>query len=151
MKMRKLAALTVMVCAVTAIAASGAQADYGSGAVYQIEVSANNVGGVPGDGAWIWIALNRNGTGDYEMTDCIHTGSIGLNAAAHSSGDVTWTDDGTNLWIVGVRAIGGLVPVTIKTSDNYGHYVTASNATILVPPNPILPGFGGTAQVQVAH
>ncbi len=54
-------------------------ADYGSGAVYQIEISANNVGQVPGDGAWIWVALNRDGTGDYAAADCVHTGSLGLN------------------------------------------------------------------------
>jgi hypothetical protein len=149
--MRKLVTLIVIVCASAAMAASGAQADYGPGAVYQIEISANNVGGVPGDGAWIWIALNSNHTGDYEMTDCIHTGSAGLNTASHSSGDVTWTDDGTNLSITGVRAIGGLVPVTIKTPDTYGHYVRSTNSIILVPPNPIFPGFGGTAQLQVAH
>lgn len=149
--MRKLATLIVIVCASAAMAASGAQADYGKGAVYQIEISANNVGGVPGDGAWLWIALNRDGTGDYEMTDCIHTGSAGLNTASHSSGDVTWRDDGTSLWITGVGAIGGLVPVTIKTPDVYGHYVQATDSTILVPPNPIFPGFGGTAQLQVAH
>lgn len=84
------------------------------------------------------------------MADCVHTGSAGLNAAAHSSGDVSWNDDGTNLWISGVRAMGGLVPVTITVPNGYGHYVRPTNATILVPPNPIFPGFGGSAQVQVA-
>ncbi len=33
------------------VAAPGALAGYGRGAVYQVEISANNVGGVPGDGA----------------------------------------------------------------------------------------------------
>jgi hypothetical protein len=132
------------------VAAAGpASADYGRGAVYQVEMSANNVGGVPGDGAWIWIALNQDGTGDYTASYCIHTGSLGLNAAAHSRGDVTWTDDGTNLTITGVRAIAG-VPVTIVVPDSYGHYVRSSDSTILVPPNPIFGGFGGWAQVQVA-
>jgi hypothetical protein len=89
------------------------------------------------------------------MADFIHTGSLlghpGLNAAAHSRGDVTWTDDGTNLTIIGVGAIGGLVPVTIVVPDSYGHYVLDSDSVILVPQNPIFEGFGGTAQVQVAR
>jgi hypothetical protein len=137
------------------VAAVGpASADYGRGAVFQVAISANNVGGVPGDGAWIWIGLNRDGTGDYTMADCVHTGSLlghpGLNGAAHSRGDVTWTDNGTTLTIIGVGAIGGLVPVTIVVPDSYGHYVLASDSVILVSPNPIIEGFGGTAQVQVA-
>jgi hypothetical protein len=151
--MRKIAALAAAVvvsAAVSIVAAPRASAEYGKGAVFQVEISANNVGGVPGGGAWIWIGLNRDGTGDYTMADCIHTGRAGLNAAAHSRGDVTWTDDGTDLTIVGVQAIGGLVPVTIAVPDTYGHYVLASDDVIQVPPNPIFPGFGGTAQVQVA-
>jgi hypothetical protein len=102
------------------VAAPGALADHGRGAVYQVEISANNVGGVPGDGAWIWIELSRDGSGDYTMADRIHSGSAGLNAAAHSRGDVTWTDAGGWLTITGVRAIGGLVPVTIVVPDRTG-------------------------------
>ena len=134
--------------------AGPASADYGKGAVYQVEISANNVGGVPGDGAWIWIALNKDGTGDYTMADCVHTGSLlghpGLNGAAHSSGDVTWTDAGGYLTIIGVEAIGGLVPVRIVVPDSYGQYVLNSDDVIQVPPNPIFPGFGGSAQVPIA-
>jgi hypothetical protein len=151
--MRKLAALAALVLVGTVasfVAVPGASADYGKGAVYQIEISANNVGGVPGDGAWIWIGLNRDGTGDYTMADCVHTGRAGLNAAAHSRGDVTWTDAGGYLTIIGVEAIGGLVPVTIVVPDQYGHYVLNSDDVIQVPPNPILEGFGGWAQTQVA-
>jgi hypothetical protein len=155
--MRKIAALAAAVvvgAAVSVLAPPLASADYGKGAVFQVEISANNVGGVPGDGAWIWIGLNSDGTGDYTMSDCIHTGSLlghpGLNTATHSRGDVTWTDDGTNLTITGVGAIGGLVPVTIVVPDIYGHYVLSSDSIIVVPPNPIFEGFHGTAQVQVA-
>jgi hypothetical protein len=148
--MRKLLVLVAVIASVAAAFATTASA-YGKGAVYQIEISANNVGGVPGDGAWIWITLNRSGGGDYTMTDCIHTGSLGLDAAAHSQGDITgWSDDGTSLTIEGVQAIGGAVPVTITVPDTFGHYVLATDSTILVPPNPIFPGFGGWAQVQVA-
>jgi hypothetical protein len=149
--MRRLAVFAAVCTAIAAgVLAPAARSDYGRGALYQVEISANDVGGVPGDGAWVWISLNRNYTGDYTMADCIHTGSAGLNAAAHSAGDVTWSDDGTNLWIIGVGAIGGLVPVTIKVPDTYGHYVKPTDSIILVPPNPIFPGFGGTAQLQVA-
>ena len=128
-------------------------ADYGTGEVYQIEISANNVGQVPGDGAWIWIALNRNGTGDYQATDCVHTGSGGLNGAAHSAGDVRWTSDGTNLTITGMNLIGGALPVIVVVPARYGHYVKHSDAVIdVLQPNAFdLPGFGGTAQVQVAR
>lgn len=52
--MRKFAvllAVSIAAVAAMAIGAPGAQADYGKGAVYQIEISANNIGGVPGDGA----------------------------------------------------------------------------------------------------
>src|SRR5512133_1587446 len=106
-RLHRMFAIFVATGALAAVAAAGpASADYGRGAVFQVEISANNVGGVPGDGAWIWIGLNADGTGDYTMADCVHTGSLlghpGLNGAAHSRGDVTWTDDGTNLTILGV-------------------------------------------------
>jgi hypothetical protein len=135
------------------VAPTNTFADYGRGAVYQIEISANNVGQVPGDGAWIWVALNRDGTGDYAAADCVHTGSLGLNTAAHSAGDVRWTSDGTNLTITGMNLIGGALPVILVVPAQYGHYVEDSDAVInVLQPNPFdLPGFGGTAQVQVAR
>jgi hypothetical protein len=151
--MRKIAAIAAAVvvgAVVSVVAAPLASADYGKGALFQVEISANNVGGVPGDGAWIWIGLNKDGTGDYTSTICVHTGRAGLNAANHTNGDVTWTDDGTNLTIVGITAIGGAVSMTIVVPDTYGHYVRPSDSVIQVAPNPILGGFGGTAQVQVA-
>jgi hypothetical protein len=150
--MRRLAALAALatLAIVGAFATAPSASAYGRGSVYQIEISANNVGGVPGDGAWIWIGLNQDHTGDYTMADCIHTGSAGLNAAAHSKGDVTWSDANGWLTIHGVEAIGGLVPVTIVVPDTYGHYVFDTDAIIQVPPNPIFPGFGGWAQTQVA-
>jgi hypothetical protein len=79
--------------------ATPALADYGTGAQYQIEISANNAGGMPGDGVWLWIELNGNGSGDYTGSDCIHTGSAGLNGAGNERGDVTWTDSGGKLTI----------------------------------------------------
>jgi PKD repeat protein len=150
--MRKLAVLAALasVAVVAAFATAPNASAYGRGSVYQIEISANDVGGVPGGGAWIWIGLNQDHTGDYTMADCIHTGSAGLNAAAHSKGDVTWSDAGGLLTIDGVRAIGGLVPVTIVVPDTYGHYVFNTDDIIKVPPNPIFTSFGGWAQTQIA-
>src|SRR6266496_5128958 len=71
-----------LAAAMAGAAATPALADYGTGARYQVEISANNVGGVPGDGVWLWIEMNSNGTGDYTGSDCIHTGPAGLNGAA---------------------------------------------------------------------
>ena len=137
-------------CLAAALVGTGAApalADYGSGAQFQIEISANNVGGVPGDGVWLWIALNRGGTGDYQGTDCIHTGPAGLNGAAHEQGDVQWTDAGGQLTITGVRLVGGVFPVTVVVSDHIGHYVGPSDGFIQ---DFALGPIGGTAQVQVA-
>ena len=130
---RKLAAAAGTGCLTAALvtaAAGPALADYGTGAQFQIEISANNVGGVPGDGVWLWIALNKNGTGDYTGADCIHTGSFGLNGAGHEQGDVTWTDSGGKLTITGVGLIGGQFPVTVVVPDSYNHYVGPSDSFV---------------------
>jgi hypothetical protein len=141
------AGLACLAAALFAVAAPPAQADYGTGAQFQIEISANNVGGVPGDGVWLWIALNKDGTGDYTGSDCIHTGSAGLNGAGNEQGDVTWTDAGGMLTITGVALVDGMFPVTIVVPDTYGHYVGASDSFIQ---NFALGPIGGTAQAQVA-
>jgi hypothetical protein len=133
--------------ALTVGAATPALADYGKGAQFQVEISANNVGGVPGDGVWLWIELSSNGTGDYTGADCIHTGSAGLNGAGHQRGDVTWTDSGGKLTISGVALVDAQFPVTVVVPDRYGHYVGASDSFIQ---NFALGPIGGTAQVQVA-
>jgi hypothetical protein len=128
-----------------------ASADYGRGAQFQVTISANNVGGVPGDGVWAWIALYPGGTGDYTAADCIHTGSLlghpGLNGAGHERGDVTWTDSGGKLIIAGVALVGGMFPVTITVPDTYGHSVLPSDSVIT---GFALGPIGGWAQVQVA-
>jgi hypothetical protein len=128
--------------------ADSSSGDYGPGAQYQIAISANNVGGVPGDGVWTWIALYPDGTGDYTAADCIHTGSAGLNGAGHERGDVTWTDSGGMLTISGVALVNGEFPVTITVPDQYGHYVLPSDSVIS---GFALGSIGGTAQVQVAR
>jgi hypothetical protein len=148
--LRRLATAAGLMClaaALLAVAAPPALADYGPGAKYQVEISANNVGGVPGDGVWLWIALNKDGTGDYTGSDCIHTGSGGLNGAGHQRGDVTWTDSGGMLIISGVALVDAQFPVTVVVPDTYGHYVRASDSVIQ---GFALGPIGGTAQVQVA-
>jgi hypothetical protein len=147
---KSLSTATGAACLAAALAgtsATPALADYGTGAQYQIEISANNAGGVPGDGVWLWIELNGNGSGDYTGSDCIHTGSAGLNGAGNQRGDVTWTDSGGKLTINGVALVDGQFPVTVVVSDRYGHYVGASDSFIQ---GFVLGPIGGTAQVQVA-
>jgi hypothetical protein len=131
------------------VGAGPAAADYGPGALYQVEISANNVGGVPGDGVWLWIALYPDGTGDYAGSDCIHTGSLGgpPNHGYHERGDVSWTDSGGNLIITGVALVGGVFPVTITVPDSYQHSVLPSDSVIT---GFALGTIGGWAQVQVA-
>lgn len=126
-------------------AAPSAFADYGSGAPYQIEISDNAPGGVPGNGAWLWIGLNADGTGDYAGAICIHTGPAGLDGAESDTGDVTWSDTAGTLTITGITLIGHTVPVTITIPASYGNY-TEPSASVMTP-NLIT---DGTAQVEVA-
>jgi len=148
MRTRTTLVLAVLaVCLTALVAAPGSLADYGNTAQYQIELSANNVGGVPGDGLWLWIELNSDGSGDYTGSVCIHTGSAGRNSAFPEAGDVRWTDDGTNLTITDLVVklrTGAQVPVTITVPDTNGHYNGPTG-------NFLAPNFiGGTTQLQVA-
>src|SRR5207249_9383759 len=95
--------------------AAGASAEYGPGAVYQVEISAN---ALPGPSFWFWAELDPGNTsGDYQMTDCIHVGRGGPNAAAHASGEVeSWSAGGRWLTMTGVKIIGGLETATIKAA-----------------------------------
>lgn len=78
--MRRLRLVSSMLVGVAAAAvffgtAAGASAEYGPGAVYQVEISAN---ALPGPSFWFWAELDPGGTsGDYQMTDCIHVGRGG--------------------------------------------------------------------------
>ena len=87
---RKFSALAIIgVLMVGALfAVPKAQADYGQGAVYQIELVAQGPGG---GGAWLWIALNGDGTGDYAGSDCAGGLNRGIHGegAARDSGDIT--------------------------------------------------------------
>ena len=133
--------------------ATSSFAAYGNGAQYQIEIS-DNCNGLQscqvaqGDGVWLWVELNANGTGDYKGADCVHglpTPNGLTSGAFHDSGDVTWTSSGGVLTITGVTIIGGRVPLTITVPSNDGHYQETAaqlfGSTFSVP---------GMAQVQVA-
>jgi hypothetical protein len=145
------AAAGALATALLVAGAGTALADnYGPGAQFQVTISANNVGSVPGDGVWAWIALYPGGTGDYTAADCIHTGSLGgpPNHGFNEQGDVTWTDDGNgHLTINGVALVGGVFPVTITVPDSFGHSVLPSDSVIT---GFALGTIGGTAQVQVS-
>src|SRR6266487_4183941 len=95
--------------------AASARAEYGPGAVYQVEISANSV---PGPSFWFWAELDPGNTsGDYQMTDCIHVGRGGPNAAAHSSGEVqSWSVGGGMLTMTGISIVGGANTATISVA-----------------------------------
>lgn len=140
---------TFLVAFVLAAAAAGgtsatALADYGSGAQYQVELSAN-ISGQSGGGVWLWISLNSDGTGDYSGADCGHGGA----GAASDKGDVTWTTSGGSVVISGVvlNGLGGF-PTTITVPTAYGHY-TGTVGTFLTVPS-FIPAFVGKSQLQVA-
>jgi len=140
---------TFLVACLVATAAAGATsatalADYGSGAQYQIELSAN-ISGKSGGGVWLWISLNRDGTGDYSGADCGHGGA----GAASDKGGVTWTMSGGSVVISGIALNGlGGFPTTVTVPAAYGHY-TGTVGTFLTVPS-FIPSFVGTSQLQVA-
>jgi hypothetical protein len=142
-----LIAATATIACIAAVAAPNSRAGYGSSALYNIELSANNVGVVAGTGKglWLWIELNPGG-GDFTGASCKHNGSTGPDTATPQAGDVTsWSDDGTNLSIHLVLTLSGLpTPVTITVPDSFGHY-SGLTGTYLAPNK-----FGGDAQVTVA-
>lgn len=125
-------------------AAAPARADYGPGSVYNIELSAN-LAGPQGGGAWIWIQLQANGTGEYQGSDCGH----GLAPASPDSGTVTWSSSGGELTIspVVLNGLGGF-PATVTAPAAYGHYTGTLGSFITLPP--FIPGTAGTSQLQVA-
>jgi hypothetical protein len=164
--MRRLRRIWVLLagCLVAAAAlffgtAAGAHAEYGPGAVYQVEISAN---ALPGPSFWFWAELDPGGTsGDYQMTDCIHVGRGGPNAAAHASGEVeSWSVGGGWLTMTGVKIIGGEETATISAAlpssgAMYGHSnaVTVTVTSAIVPILPVgttLSFSGHATQVQLA-
>jgi hypothetical protein len=143
--MRRLILLVAIATAAVAVFAATASADYGTGAVYQIELSAN-AGGPQGGGVWLWITLNNKGGGDYAGSDCGHGGA----GAASDKGDITsWSDSGGLLTINGVvlNGLGGF-PTTITVPDTYGHYKGTIGGFLTLPG--FIPPFIGFSQLQVA-
>ncbi len=138
------AAAVTLVGGVTLAAASPASADYGKGAVYQVELSAN-ASGPQGGGVWLWFGLNRDGTGDYQGSDCGHGGA----GAAHDGGDVTWHLSGNQVVIndVVLNGLGGFV-ATVTVPAAYGHYTGTLGSYITLPP--FIPSNIGNSQLQVA-
>jgi hypothetical protein len=145
--------------ALMAAFAGSARADYGPGAQYQVEISANAATG----SFWIWAELDPSHTsGDYQETDCIHLGHGGPNGAIHASGSVSgWSTGGGMLTMTGVKILGGLetatVSVPLPSSGAYGHSngmtLTVTSALIPTPPIPVgatLSWSGNAAQVQLA-
>ena len=142
--MKRLLLILAVIGALAALGASTASADYGKGAVYEIELSAN-VSGPQGGGVWLWIELNSNGTGDYAGADCGHGGA----GAASDKGDVTWAPAGDSIVISGVVLKGlDAFPTTITVPATYGHY-TGTIGTYLTLPG-FIPPFVGNSQLQVA-
>lgn len=137
------AAATALAGGATLAAASPALADYGNGAVYQIELSAN-VGGPQGGGVWLWFALNRDGTADYQGSDCGH----GLGAA-RDSGDAHWHASGGQIVISNVILHGlGDFPAAVTVPAAHGHYTGTVGSFITLPP--FIPPGAGNSQLQVA-
>jgi hypothetical protein len=138
------AAAATLIGGATLATASPASADYGKGAVYQVELSAN-ASGPQGGGVWLWFGLNRDGTGDYQGSDCGH-GGVG---AAHNGGDVTWYVSGNQVVINGVvlNGLGGF-PATVTVPAAYGHYTGTLGSYITLPP--FIPANIGNSQLQVA-
>lgn len=143
--MKRLALLAALAVAAAAVFATTASADYGTGAAYQIELSAN-IPGTQGGGVWLWITLNsKTGGGDYSGSDCGHGGE----GAVSDKGDISsWSDSGGTLTIKGVvlNGLGGF-PTTITVPDTYGHY-TGTISSFLTLPGFIPPV--GFSQLQVA-
>ena len=143
---------TMTAVAVLLATTSTARADYGSRAVYQVEISSNP----PGFGFWIWAELDPGMTsGDYQETDCIHAGRGGPNGAVHDSGSVTgWTVDNNarTLTMHGVNIIGNAetVDVTVPLPAGGGQYGHTNSMTLTyVSGAPIISGTF-PAQVQLA-
>lgn len=127
-------------------AATPASADYGSTAIYQIELSANASGRM-GGGVWLWFELSNDGSVDYQGSDCGHGGA----GAAHDGGSTWWHFINNNTQIeidnVILNGLGGF-PATVTTPATLGHYTGTLGSYITLPP--FIPPFIGTSQLQVA-
>lgn len=136
-RLLSLASTGALVLGVLAVGSSVAVAQdgsgYGSGALYQVEISSNP----PGEGIWFWAELMQvNGAkvADYQETDCIHLGGgHATDAAAHDSGEATWMVSGTTVTIEGVGLVGGLATADLSvTPENGQTYGSIEGLTLTV-------------------
>lgn len=143
------AAIATLVGGVT-LATAGPASAYGTGQVYQVELSAN-ISGSLGGGVWLWFGLSSDHTGDYHGSDCGHRNG----PAASDGGDVTWQLVGSQVVISGV-VLNGLpgpngtpgFPATVTVPAAFGHY-TGTIGSFITLPSFIPPGIG-SSQLQVA-
>lgn len=149
------AAVAALVGGGLAAMTTASAADYGSGAQYQITISANTLPAPqmapsPAGGLWLWIELDgtsstSGGSGEYQGADCGR--GPGLGGAAHDFGSVTWSVTGSTITITGVALNGfGGRPITITVPSTPGH-LAESFSSLLSAPLSYAPG---TAQVTVA-
>ena len=118
-----------------------AGADYGPGAAYQIEISANyHAGSGVGSGIWLWFALTPStatglsGTADYHGADCQHHLIPGARPGSTSdagTASYTVTPVSGTISITGVSLAGGTLTPTVVVSDQYGHYTPTTINTLL--------------------
>lgn len=150
--MKRFFLLMSLVATAVIVPASSALATYGNTAVRQIELSANT-SGREGGGAWLWIQLSANHTGDYSGADCGH-GGVG---ATSDKGDVEWErvgPEGENVVIHGV-ILNGLAgfETTITVPWKTGHYKGHLGTFLTLPEWLIPPEVAqvvGSSQLQVA-
>lgn len=133
------------------VAGGSAGADYGQGATYQIEISANtapNTAQAQQGNFWMWLALTpsspgaTSGTSDYVESDCIHLGGgSAADQAAQDAGSGAWhISDGT-LYLTGVNIINNAETATfavpLPKSGTYGHTegmtMTVTKGTAPIP------------------
>src|SRR5438105_14220793 len=131
--------------AILLASASTANADYGRGALYQVEISSTP----PGSGVWIWAELDPGMTsGDYQETDCVHLGNGGPNGALHDSGSLSgWEISGGMLTMHGLKVLGGAETVDVSVPVPAGGYGHSYSITITPTAGP--PVVAGTFPAQV--
>jgi len=117
--------------------ASPVAADYGSGAQFQVEISANT----PQIGFWLWSELGPNQTSDYQETDCIHLGGgPATDAAAHDSGSLTsWSVSSGTVTMNGMKIINGLETATISAPIGPNGTINSMTITVTSAIVPIIP------------
>lgn len=112
-------------------------ADYGSGAQFQVEISANT----PDVGFWIWAELGPNQTSDYEETDCIHLG-LGPDGALNDAGSLSsWSVTNGSVTMDGMLILGGLETATVSAPIGPNGTINAVTITVTSAaiPNPPIP------------